>query len=68
MTLFKRLEDVTPEDLFYGGNISTSPSIIDNLIVEGDETATVTNLNNQFDGTPFTFSEAIWGQMHWRLT
>ena len=53
--------NVLAEDLFYGGNISTSPSVVDELVVEGDETATVANLNNEFDGTPFTFSKSILG-------
>ena len=30
-------------------------------IRDSDETVTVANLNNEFDGTPFVFSEAIWG-------
>ena len=53
--------NVLAEDLFYGGNISTSPSVVDELVVEGDETATVSNLNNEFDGTSFAFSESIYG-------
>ena len=53
--------NVLAEDLFYGGNISTSPSVVDELVVEGDEIATVSNLNNEFDGTPFTFSKSILG-------
>jgi hypothetical protein len=53
--------NVTPEDLFYGGKINTSPSIVDELVVEGDETTTVSNLNNEFAGTSFAFSESIYG-------
>lgn len=52
---------VDAKDVFNKSIRSTNKSIIDDLIVEGDETATVANLNDEFAGTPFTFSEAIWG-------
>ena len=52
---------VDAKDVFNKSIRSTNKSIIDDLVVEGDETATVANLNNEFAGTPFSFSEAIIG-------